>query len=111
MDISHLCMMLEMRIARLEEKSSDIPEEGDSCPRMSVSEMDTVIAYDIENVLRHGKISREDFEQLPWFLDGLEKVILRMDFSEEPWIGEGLEYVIHKLGGCKLEGEWGVFEA
>ncbi|KAL8790283.1 MAG: hypothetical protein Q9195_006441 [Heterodermia aff. obscurata] len=108
MDISHLCMMLEMRLARLEEEPSN---EKDSGPRMSVLEMHKVIAYDTEAVLAHTKISKEDFEQLPGFLDGLEEVMWRMDFAEGSWMGEGLEDVIDKLHGCKLEGEWGVFEA
>ena len=102
--------MLEMRITRLEEKSSDIPEEGGSGQRMSVLEMHKIIADDIEDVLRHTKISKEDFLQLPAFLNGLEKVIRRLNLPEGSWMGEWLEEVIDKLGGCKLEGEWGVFE-
>lgn len=105
-------MMLEMCVARLEEQSSNIPEEGDpSCQKMSVLEMHKIIAYDIEAVLRHAKISKEDFEQLPGFLDGLEEVMWRLNFAQGSWMGEGLEDVIDKLEGCKLDGEWGVFEA
>lgn len=105
-------MMLQMRLARLEEESSNtIPaEDGDSCPRMSILEMHKVIAYDTEEVLRHTKISKEDFEQLPGFLHGLEEVMWRMNFPEGSWMGDGLEDVIDKLQGCKLEGEWGVFQ-
>ena len=111
MDISHLCMMLEMRVTRLEDESPNTPAEGDSCQKMSVLEMHKIIAYDIEAVLRHAKISKEDFEQLPGFLNGLEEVMWRLNFPEGSWMGEGLEDVIDKLAGCKLDGEWGVFEA
>ena len=104
--------MLEMRVARFEKEVSDLAEEGESsCPQMSVLEMHTIIAYDIEAVLRHTKICKEDFGQLPRFLDGLEEVMWRLNFGEGSWMGEGLEDVIDKLEGCKLDGEWGVFEA
>ena len=105
--------MLEMRVARFGKESSNLPVEGDSScqQQMSVLEMHKIIAYDIEAVLGHTKICKEDFEQLPRFLDGLEEVMWRLNFGEGSWMGEGLEDVIDKLEGCKLDGEWGVFEA
>ena len=74
MDISHLIMMLETRVARAEEGNSVVSAAARESPGQMEQKIDDVIRKDIGEVLRHEGISEEDVAELPRIIARLEEL-------------------------------------
>ena len=109
MDISHLIMMLELRIARSEESRTGAVDETPSF--LPLEKIDKVIADDIKAVLAHEKICEEDYNDLEDFLKRLGAAKEKLDGIEgiDPGLREGLERVLREIRRCDCYDGWGVF--
>lgn len=112
MDISHLIMMLELRIARSEESLTLVSGAADETASLEPLEtIDKTIADDIAAVLAHEKISEEDHHELKDFLKRLEAAKEKLDGIEgfDPGLVEGLKRVVKKIRECCFYDGWGIF--
>ncbi|KAG6991197.1 hypothetical protein G7Y79_00055g089730 [Physcia stellaris] len=112
MDISHLIMMLELRIARSEASSALVSGDVDETPSfLPLEKIDKVIADDIAAVLAHEKICEEDYNDLEDFLKRLGAAKEKLDGIEgfDTGLREGLERVLREIRRCGCYDGWGVF--
>lgn len=112
MEISHLIMMLGERIARSEQDPPSASRAtGETSSLLPIKKIDEIIASDIEAVLRHEKISEEDYNELPTFRKKLEAAKEKLDGIEgfDPEMGYKLQLVSEEMRDCYLCGGWGIF--
>ena len=93
-NISHLIMMLEMRIARSHSLESDSPAEQMPKPLLPLEKVDEVIGKDIDEVLRTGGTSDKHKKNLKVFITKVQNLREVMRGVEGFGLDEGLADVI-----------------